>query len=231
MLVIATRVLILYLIVVLTIRLMGKHQIGQLQPYELVITILISELAAIPMQDVDIPFINGIIPIFTLLFIQIAFSLISLKSPGFRKLISGSPSILIRNGQINQSELSRLRYNLTDLLEQLRLKGNPNIADVEYAILETSGKLSVIPKVKKRAVSPEDLDLKPNDPGLPVVLVEDGIIKYDNLELAELNETELLKKLNQHGISNIKDAFLVSCDALGELYVQSKLYPPEEKPS
>jgi uncharacterized membrane protein YcaP (DUF421 family) len=201
---------------------MGKHQIGQLQPYELVITIMISELAAVPMQDTEIPLINGIIPILTLLLIQISLSMLSLKNDRFRRLISGGPSILIERGLINQAELSRLRYNVTDLLEQLRLKGFSNIADVEFAVLETSGKLSVIPKSQKRPVNPEDLKLNPPYEGLPTILIEDGRIKTENLHKSKLTEEWLSKELDKAGIKNAAHVFLASRDASGKLFIQPK---------
>lgn len=226
MLILPLRTIILYLFVVLIIRIMGKHQIGQLQPYELVITIMISELAAVPMQDTEIPLLNGIIPILTLLLIQVSVSLLSLKNPRFRRIISGEPSIIIERGQINQQELTRLRYSLSDLLEQLRLKGIPNVADVDYAILETSGKLSVIPKTEKRPVTPGDLALKAVYEGLPVTLIEDGVVKWNNLKKAGLTEEWLLKELRREGLSGTGDAFLVNHDASGKLFIQPK--PPSE---
>jgi uncharacterized membrane protein YcaP (DUF421 family) len=222
LLILPVRAAILYLLVVLIVRIMGKHQIGQLQPYELVITILISELAAVPMQDTDIPLINGIIPILTLLLIQISLSLLSLKSETARRLICGGPSILIENGQIVQKELTRLRYSLNDLLEQLRLKNLPNIGDVEYAILETSGKLSVIPKSQKRPVNPEDLNINTPYEGLPLTLIIDGILKKDNLARANLNEHWLLTELGKFGLTSWKQVFLATLDTSGRLFIQPK---------
>ncbi len=222
MLILPVRAAILYLLVVLIVRIMGKHQIGQLQPYELVITILISELAAVPMQDTDIPLINGIIPILTLLFIQISLSFLSLKSETARRIICGGPSILIENGRIVEKELTRLRYSLNDLLEQLRLKSLPNISDVEYAILETSGKLSVIPKSQKRPVNPEDLNIKTPYEGLPLTLIIDGILKKDNLTRANLNENWLLTELGKVGLTSWKQVFLATLDTSGRLFIQPK---------
>lgn len=207
---------------VLVIRIMGKHQIGQLQPFELVITIMISELAAVPMQDTDIPLLHGIIPILTLLFIQISLSLLSLKSETARRIICGSPSVLIEKGRINQKELTRLRYNITDLLEQLRLKDMPNIADVEYAILETSGKLSIIPKSKKRPVNPEDLQLNIPYEGLPVSLIVDGVLKEKNLSKLNLSKEWLRNELKKKGLETWDQVFLASLDTSGHLFLQPK---------
>lgn len=222
MLILPIRTIILYLLVVLVIRIMGKHQIGQLQPFELVITIMISELAAVPMQDTDIPLLHGIIPILTLLFIQISLSLLSLKSETARRIICGSPSVLIEKGRINQKELTRLRYNITDLLEQLRLKDMPNIADVEYAILETSGKLSIIPKSKKRPVNPEDLQLNIPYEGLPVSLIVDGVLKEKNLSKLNLSKEWLRNELKKKGLETWDQVFLASLDTSGHLFLQPK---------
>lgn len=222
MLILPIRTIILYLLVVLVIRIMGKHQIGQLQPFELVITIMISELAAVPMQDTDIPLLHGIIPILTLLFIQINLSLLSLKSETARRIICGGPSVLIEKGRINQRELTRLRYNITDLLEQLRLKDMPNIADVEYAILETSGKLSIIPKSQKRPVNPEDLQLNVPYEGLPVTLIVDGVLKEKNLSRLNLSQEWLRNELKKKGLQTWDQVFLASLDTSGHLFLQPK---------
>jgi uncharacterized membrane protein YcaP (DUF421 family) len=222
LLVLPVRAAILYLLVVLIIRIMGKHQIGQLQPFELVIAIMISELAAVPMQDTEIPLINGIIPILTLLIIQITLSLLSLKSDTARRIICGSPSILIENGKINERELTRLRYSLNDLLEQLRLNNLPNIGDVEYAILETSGKLSIIPKSQKRPVNPEDLQINTSYEGLPVTLIVDGVLKLNNLKKLKLSEEWLRGELEKFGIHSLKEVFLASLDSSGKLFFQAK---------
>jgi len=222
LLILTVRAVILYFLVVLIVRLMGKHQIGQLQPYELVITIMISELAAVPMQDTDIPLINGIVPILTLLFLQISLSFLSLKSEAAQRLICGGPSILIENGKINEYELTRLRFNLNDLLEQLRLKDVPNIADVEYAIMETSGKLSVITKSQRRAVSPEDLQLETGYEGMPISLIVDGVLKKDNLSRVKLDENWLKNELEKFGLKKWQDVFLASLDTTGKLFLQPK---------
>jgi uncharacterized membrane protein YcaP (DUF421 family) len=222
MLILPVRAAILYLLVVIIVRIMGKHQIGQLQPYELVITILISELAAVPMQDTDIPLLNGIIPILTLLLIQVTLSLISLKSAAARRIICGGPSILIENGHIQQFELAKLRYNINDLLEQLRLKNIPNISDVEYAILETSGKLSVIPKSQKRPVNPQDLKITTSYEGLPTTLIIDGALQRNHLRQSRLSEDWLKNELAKFGLSNWKQVLLASLDSSGKLFIQPK---------
>ncbi|MBS3969835.1 MAG: DUF421 domain-containing protein [Clostridia bacterium] len=222
MLIIFARTIILFLLVMIVIRVMGKRQIGELQPFELVLAIMIAELATVPMEDKEIPLINGIIPILTLLLLQVLITFISLKSDRLRGVISGTPSVLIENGKIIESELSKLRYNLTDLLEQMRLKNFPNIADVEYAILETSGELSIIPKSQKRPVTPEDLKIPTSYEGLSLPLIMDGHVKLNNLQKLNLDTKWLNAELNKFGINSTTEVLLASLDTKGELYIQKK---------
>jgi uncharacterized membrane protein YcaP (DUF421 family) len=221
-LVVFARTLILYAVVVIVMRIMGKRQIGQLQPFELVIAIMISELAAVPMQNTGIPLVNGIIPILTLLVAQIAMSFISLKSTKARGIICGRPSILIQNGKINEEEFRKEMYTINDLLEQLRIKNVQNIADVEFAVLETNGQLSVIPKSQKRPVSPEDLNIPTKYEGLPIALIIDGEINYENLTKANLDVNWLQTELSKFSINNLKDVLFASLDSNGNLYYQEK---------
>ncbi len=214
------RTLILYTTTVVLLRLMGKRQIGQLQPYELVVIIMISELASIPMQNTGIPIINGIVPIFILVAAEITLSYISLKSERARGFIAGKPSVLIENSRILESELKRLRYNINDLLEQLREKGIPDVADVEYAILETSGQLSVILKSALRPVVPQDLKIMPDYEGLPVTLIIDGRIIDQNLVKANRDEGWLLRELDNLGVHTPHDVFFATLDSKGQLYYQ-----------
>lgn len=222
MLVVFTRTLVLYIVVVIVMRIMGKRQIGQLQPFELVVAIMISELAAVPMQNTGIPLIYGIIPIVTLLIAQILLSLISLKSVKARAIICGRPSILIENGKINEKVLTKEMYTINDLLEQLRSKDISNIADVEFAILETNGQISVIPKSQKRPVTPQDMKLETSYEGLSLDLIIDGTVNYPNLKKANKDEKWLKDELRKFGIYRLDDAFFVSLDSNGNLYYQKK---------
>jgi len=221
-LVVFARTLILYAVVVIVMRIMGKRQIGQLQPFELVVAIMISELASVPMQNTGIPLINGIIPILTLLVAQITMSFISLKSIKARGIICGKPSILIENGKVNEGELRKEMYTINDLLEQLRIKNIQNIADVEFAILETNGQLSVIPKPQKRPVNPEDLSIPTKYEGLPIALIIDGKINYGNLAKTNHDVNWLQTQLNNSGISNLKNVLFASLDSNGNLFYQEK---------
>jgi len=216
------RTLLLFALVVLVMRLMGKRQIGELQPFELVVAIMISELAALPITDTEIPLIDGIIPILTLLFAQVGLAYISLKSNKARAIICGRPSILIEKGRIVESELRRLRINLNDLLEQLRVKNYANIAEIDYAILETNGQMSVIPKGSNRTVSTGDLKLTPPDPGLPLSIILDGQVIIHNLKTFNLTEEELFNKLAPDGVTDLQEVFFASMDSTGEIYWQKK---------
>lgn len=222
MLVVFTRTLILFILVVITMRVMGKRQIGELQPFELAVAILISELAAVPMQNTGIPLVNGIIPILTLLIAQMALSFIALKSTKARGVICGRPSILIENGKILEEELRKEMFTLNDLLEQLRINNTPNIADVEFAILETNGQLSIIPKSQKRALNAEDLNISTNYEGLPLDLIVDGNINYENLKKAKLNVPWLEDELKKFGVNTIDNVLFASLDSQGNLYWQTK---------
>lgn len=222
MLIVIIRTLILFVFVATAMRIMGKREIGQLQPYELVIAIMLSELAAIPMENTGIPLLNGITPILTLLMAQVVLSYISLKSSRARAVICGTPSVLIENGKIKEKELARLRYNINDLLEQLRVKNVPNISDVEFAILETSGQLSVIPKSQKRPIVPEDMNLPTKYEGLPYTLIVDGEIMYKNLAKLNLDVAWLKQQLNSFGIADPKQVLFASLDTHGNLYYQKK---------
>lgn len=223
MLIVFTRALILYLVVVVVMRVMGKRQIGQLQPFELAIAIMISELAAIPMQNTGIPLINGIVPIMTLLVAQILMSFLSMKSIKARALICGKPSVLIENGRIREKELRREMYTLNDLLEQLRINSVPNIADVEFAILETNGQLSIIPKSQKRPLNPRDMNIPTSYEGLSLDLIIDGKVNTDNLRKTKLDEKWLDTEINRLGFSGPEEILFASIDSDGNLYYQKKL--------
>ena len=188
-------------------RMMGKKQIGELEPFELVIALMISELATFPMQDIRIPILHAIIPIITLLFLQVATSFIELKSEKARKILTGTPSILIKNGKIDIAELRYQRFNINDLLEELRLKGYFNLSDIQYAILETSGELSILPKTGQSNVTKDDLNLTITQESLPIPLIMDGNINYKNLELLAKDETWLNSILKENNIVQCKRCF------------------------
>ena len=195
MLVLVIRTVILYLTIIIALRIMGKRQLGELQPSELVVAIMISDLAAVPMQAIDIPLVNGITPVLTLIVAEIFMTYISLKSRKFRKLISGEPSIVIYNGHVNEGELERLRFNMNDLLEQLRISNYPNISDVDCAIMETNGTLSIIPKASAKTVTLSDLNITSKQEKLQHLIISDGQINYKELKQTG-KKIEWLKRFN-----------------------------------
>ncbi|AFQ46049.1 DUF421 domain-containing protein [Desulfosporosinus meridiei] len=222
MLIIVVRTLILYLVVIIALRLMGKREIGQLQPFELVVILMISELAAVPSENIGVPLLSGIIPILVLLSASLTLAWISLKSETARDIICGKPSILIDRGKISETELRRNCYNMSDLLEELRLNDIPNIADVEYAILENNGQVSVMPKVQKRPIIPDDLKITPAYEGLPLALIMDGKLKRNNLERSDKDLEWLMRELKKHKLDKIEDVLIASLDSSGKLFIQEK---------
>lgn len=222
MLIAIVRTLILYSLVVLVLRVLGKRQIGQLQPFELVVVIMISELASVPSENAGIPLLSGAIPIIVLLLAELTLSYINLKSEKARSVLNGNPTVIIDKGKILESELHRMRYTLSDLLEQLRIKNVPNIADVEYAILETNGELSIILKSQKRPAIPEDFKLETKYEGLPFTLVMDGKLNIDNLMKARVDRVWLETEIKKFQLSKFEDVLLASLDSSGQLYVQGK---------
>lgn len=215
------RTIILYILVVVVMRVMGKRQIGELQPFELVITIMISDLASLPMQDTRIPLIHGIIPIITLLFLEIIISIIQLKSEKARLVISGKPSILINKGNVDIEIMKNQRLNMNDLMEEIRLKGYYNLEDIEFAILETSGQLSIIPKTELSNATKEDVNIKCSQDTIPITLILDGIINYKNLAIIKQNEKWLMTTLRSKNINSPKDVFIALVDSKGKFYIQT----------
>ncbi len=223
MVIVFIRALILYLVVVVVMRMMGKRQVAQMQPFELVIMIMIADLAATPMEDTDIPLINGVVPIIALLSIQVLASYFSLKSEGFRDFICGKPSILIHKGRIDQSEMYRLRVNINDLLEALRNKDYFNISDVQYAILETNGQMSIIPKADKRPVETADIGIMVKEEELPVTLITDGKLNDNKLKKTGHDKKWLMDQLKKQNIDSIKDVFFASLSSDGSFYIQERI--------
>ena len=174
------RSIILYVIVLIVMRLMGKREIGQLQPFELAISIMIADLATIPMTDTGIPIGNGIVPILGLLVMHLLISLINLKSTKLREIICGKPRILIHRGKIQEKAMIKERFTINELQERIRSQNIVNLGDVEYAILETSGQITVIEKPNKRHTTPEDFGIMPEYEGIPYDLVVDGKIMFKN---------------------------------------------------
>ncbi len=219
--VLVIRTILLYFLVIVSLRIMGKRQIGEMQPSELVVAIMISDLAAVPMQAIDIPLITGIIPVLTLIVAEIVMSFLSLKSRRLRKIISGEPSIIIYNGHVNEGELERLRFNMNDLLEQLRINNYPNISDVDCAVMETNGKLSIIPKSSAKNVTLQDMNIGAKQEKLQHLIMSDG--RVNPKELSGINKTEewLTKELKRRKIKK-DEVFFAIYDFNEGLIIQKK---------
>lgn len=211
---------IIYFFAMLIMRMMGKRQAGELQPFELIIAVMIAEVAATPMDSPGTPISYGIVPIVMLLVLHNGIAFLSLKSEKLRAFFSGKPSIVIYKGIVVRHELKRLSYNINDLLEQLRAKDVMNLADVYYAVLETNGVLSVMLKPEKRGVTSEDMKLSPPNPGFCYDLIVDGRLKPDNLDRLGFKEKELMILLGKNRIKRVKDVFLALCDETGKALVQ-----------
>lgn len=215
------RAIVLYLIVLVVMRLMGKREIGQLQPFELAISIMIADLASIPMTEIGIPIFNGIVPILGLLLMHLIISLINLKSLKAREIICGKPSILIYRGKINEKELKKERFTINELEERLRGNNVVNLGDVEYAILETSGQVTVIQKPEKRNTIPEDFNIVPEYEGIPYDLVVDGKVMNKNLKAIGKNYNWLKKQVEKFNIKP-EEALVVTIDGKGQIFCQKK---------
>lgn len=217
------RTIILYFLVMLGLRLMGKRQIAELEPSELVLTMLISDLAAVPMQDFGIPLLAGIIPIMTLLALALLLSQLFLHNLKFRNLFCGTPSLLIRNGEVQQEELRKNRYTLDELLEELRGQGISSIRDVKYAVLENSGKLSVLPRSGAQPPTADRLGLEETDDvTLPVILINDGRILSRNLDGCGKDLSWLQQALKERQLSSPKEVFLLTLDEQGHVFCIKK---------
>lgn len=220
MLVLVIRTLIIYALIIISIRIMGKRQIGEMQPSELVVAIMISDLASVPMQSIDLPLVSGIIPVFTLIVAEIIMSFLSLKSRFIRKIISGEPNVIISNGRVKEKELEKLRFNLNDLLEQMRISGNFDVADIEMAILETNGQLSIVPKTEARGVTIRDLKIKDAiKDSVPCMLISDGTLVEAELKRSGKGKKWLMTELDKRNL-RVKDVFIASLSADGRLYIQ-----------
>ena len=217
------RTIILYILITAGLRLLGKRQIAQLEPVELVLTMMISNLATVPMQDFGIPLLSGVIPIFTLLSLSMLLSQLSLHSLRFREVVCGSPVVLIRNGQIQQDAMAKNRYTLDELLEELRRQGITSVADVKYAVLENSGQLSVLPVTAQSPPTAAQLGLEVADEvTLPLVLVNDGRILRKNLAARGLDENWLQKELKKRRLSSPRQVFLLTVDEKGSVFCVKK---------
>ena len=222
MLIIFIRSIFLYIIVLIVMRLMGTREIGQLQPFELAISIMIADLASPPMADAGIPITNGIIPILALLVMHLIISVVNIKSIKARAILCGKPAILIYRGRIDEKVLRKERFTVNELEERLRGSNVISIADVEYAILETNGQVTVIQKPEKKNVTVEDLELQPRYEGITYDLVLDGKVMYENLKKLSKDYDLLKREVSKFKIKP-EDALIVTIDGKGKIFCQEKM--------
>ena len=215
------RSILLYIIVLIVMRMMGKREIGQLQPFELAISIMIADLATIPMTDTGIPISNGIIPILGLLAMHIIISYINLKSLKAREILCGKPTLLIYRGRIQEDALKKERFTINELEERLRSQNVLNLNDVEYAILETSGQVTVIGKPNKRNSIPEDFGIMPEYEGIPYDLIVDGKIMFENLKVLNKSYSWLKNEVNKYNLTP-KNVLIATIDGKGQFFCQEK---------
>ena len=209
------RTIILYLILILVIRLMGKRQIGEMEPAEFVVTMLVANLAAIPMQDGGIPLLTGLIPILTVLGVELVLSFLMLRSGWLRRLFCGQPVLLIDEGKLLQGNLRLTRVTLEELLGKLREKDILDLSQVQYAILETDGEVSVFPYARFQPPCARDLGVEARENAMPMVVVEDGRVLEENLVKSGKTQEWVLETLAGHG-SNLQSTLILTVDATGK---------------
>lgn len=212
---------ILYILLIVSVRLMGKRQVGQMEPVEFVVTMLVANLASIPMQDEGIPLFTGLVPILTVLGAELVLSALSVKSLLLRRLLCGKPVILVENGRILQSNLRRTRITVDELTGHLRLNEVLDITTVQYAILETNGSLSVFLNPGEKPATAKEAGVQPEKQGLPVSLVEDGRLMKKNIRLLNKDE-KWVRKLLKGRRGTVTNTFLLTVDENGTVFYQAK---------
>lgn len=222
MFIVFLRVLIIYITVLIFLRLMGKRQIGEMQPYEVVITLIIADLATLPMSDTNIPLLNGILPLAVLVLIHYFITLLTRKSVKIRTLMSGKPVIVISPNGIEYKALKDLNMNIDDIIEMMRQSNYYNLEQVLYAIIETNGKMSIIPTSANAPVTAQDLNLKTPPIKLSKVVISDGKIIKNQLKKLKLDFKKLNKILDYLKVDKIKDLILMTIDESGKIYYQLK---------
>ena len=220
MLTIVVRAIIIYLVVLFLYRLMGKRQLGQMQPFELVLTLIIADLATIPMAEVSVPVLHGIVPLLTLVILHFVLTFLSKISNKFASFLSGKPVIVINPEGIDYKALKNLNISVDDVFEAIRGCGYFKIEQIQYAIMETNGKMSVLPKSQYAPVTVEDMQLETEKSAIPINIINEGKIVKDNLPIADINETDVKNILERAKIKKVKDVLILTVDKNGAVYIQ-----------
>ncbi len=213
------RTILVYFFVIVVLRLMGKRQVGELESSELVVTIMISELAVMPIQDPQQPMTSSLIGILMLLIIEVLLSFLTYKNKTARKIVYGTPSVFVENGKIKQKEMENQRFNINDLMEELRNNGVCDLSEVEYVIMETNGNVSVILNAQNRTVTPSDLSLKPAPVEMSYIIIDAGEVIKTNLKTLGFDDNWLSKTLGEKGFKRPSDIFYMSANRSGDIYI------------
>lgn len=217
------RSVFIYFFVLLVMRIMGKREIGKLSVFDLVVSIMIADFAVISIEDTELPLFHGIIPIIVMVTAQVLLAWVTMKSPPLRNIVEGKPSVLIKNGKIQERELRKQRYNMEDLMVQLRDRNIYDLADVEFAILESSGKLSVIPREEQTPLTKGDFLQKVDRlTRLPVPVIIDSQVQKESLKQLGQDQEWLEKRLRQYGYKDIHEIFFASVDHRGRFYIDRR---------
>lgn len=212
MIIVAVRTVILYIVVLFAVRMMGKQELSKMSAFQMVIVFMIAELAAIPIDSTSASLVNGVMAIITLMLLQILISCLSIKCEWFKNFVNGKPSVLVDKGKLVMKELKKEQITTTDLMEQLRLAGYPSLSSVQYAIMESNGQLTVIPKADSKPLTPKDMQISVSDGVMPMIIISDGVLYKKNLLKAGLNEDILKSKMLAKNIDSYDGIFLAFYD-------------------
>ena len=220
MLTIVFRVVLMYLLVLFLYRLMGKRQLGEMQPFELVLTLIVADLVTIPMAEISVPVMHGIIPLFTLVFLHFLLTFLSAKSSHFSHFLSGKPVIVINPDGIDFKSLKNLNMSIDDVFEAIRGCGYFSIEQIQYAIMETNGKMSILPKAEYAPVTAQDMKLKTEESSIPVNVINEGKIVKQNLPILKMREDDVEKIIKVAKIKKVKDVLVMTIDKNGKVFLQ-----------
>ena len=218
MAIVICRTLIIYFSLLITMRILGKRQLGELELSEFVLGALIADLASHPLQDMGIPLLNGLVPIITLFCCEVLIAGLTMKSIRLRTVFFGKPSILIAQGQIVQREMRKNRFTLDELMQELRSQGNNDIRKIEYAILETDGKLNIIPYPSEAPVTAAQMGLPAPNTGFPTIVISDGRIQHANLRYLGLDKSWLTDRLHENAAEDAAQVFMMTVNEAGQIY-------------
>ena len=225
MLIVFIRVLIIYATVLIFLRLMGKRQIGEMQPYEVVITLIIADLATLPMSDTNIPLLHGIMPLGILVLLHYLITLLTRKNAKIRRIVSGKPIVVISPNGLEYKAFKDLNLNIDDINEMLRQNGYYSFDQISYAIIETNGKISIIPKSKNAPATAQDVKANNPEPQIPSVIVSDGKMMKTQMQEVNINVEKLNKILNHINVGSVNELIILSIDEKGKVFYQTKQSP------